>query len=703
MPMARIAAVAVVSALAVTAPGRRCAFAQSVDIGSFDIGSGEAAGPQTMTGAGDTGTVRAGGSVGTAGGDAVWMLNSGQRLTNDGSIRTSGDDAFSVNAQGDGAVIVNGGSILATGDGSYGILAAGSGARIENGGTIAAYGIADGGIIGSGNGLTVSNRGRIEAEGEAAAGIAWEGDGLRVGNSGSIAVSGLAAIGIGAGGDDVVVDNAGRVDVWGDESVGIGSAFGEAFIGNRGSVAVTGASAIGIMALGDRAAVDNAGSVEAYGDLAVGVGVASGSAVVANSGSIMAAGAGNVALSTLGDGTTVTNSGRIVSDGGLALYFGGSGATLNLLAGTAIQGPIVFSGGGDTVAFGPGLSAVMTFSGAGLPGTIRTGGRPFVTAGDTVAVADPTGFASAGAVIADLTGSVAGAVEARLSGPRGGPGAAPAAPRYWISPFASGRSQGGSGPASGFDDALGGVVAGMDAGAGDGFVAGVFMGAAGGNTQVDRGAQDIIHRSVFGGGYLGYDGGARFADLSLAIGALEESSRRRVADNLVPGGVGTARADFDGAFVSPSLTLGARMPHGADTLVPSLRLRYAGLFLDDYAETGSAGALAVAGRDVNVFEARGQLALAMAPVTTDAGVWQTTWRAGLDGVAQGGGDVSATLLGQDIAFDPGDGKAALRGFVGAGFILSAGNGMRFDGDVETAYGSDAAFIARAQASLDVAF
>lgn len=700
MPKSRVSTVAVVSVLAATAFGPHPVLAQS-----FDVGAGQVAGPQTMTGAGDTGTVRAGGSIDTTSGDAVQMFNSGQNFTNDGSVATSGNSSADVNSQGDDAVIVNNGSIFATGDGSAGILAAGAGAWIENSGTIAASGIASFGIIGSGNDLTVFNSGAIQADGEAADGIIWEGDGLRVDNSGSVVVSGLASVGIGAGGTDVVIDNSGLVDVSGDESAGIESGFGSAVINNSGSIAVNGYSIIGILALGDSAVVDNSGSIQASGDLAVGIGVASASASITNSGSIVTDGIDNVALSTLGDGVIVTNSGRIISDQGLALYFGGSDATLNLLAGTAIQGPIVFSGGGNTATFGPGISAAMTFSGTGVPETVLTGGRPFVIKGDTVAVADITGFASAGAVVEDLTGSVADAVGQRLSDLRGSGtySTSAAGSHAWLSTFGTGRSQRAAGAASGFSDSLGGVIVGFETNATEDIVAGAFVGAAGGKTEIDHDAQDITHRSVFGGGYLGYDSGARFADFSLTLGTLDESSRRRVANNLVLGGIEMARADFDGTFVSPSLTLGTRMPYGTSMLEPSVRLRYAGLFLGDYAETGSAGGLAVAGRDVHVFEARGQLALALAPITTSAGIWQTTWRAGVDGFAQSAGDISATLLGQDIAFDAGARKTALRGFVGTDLSLSAKNGMTFGADVETAYGSDNAFIARAGAHLAIAF
>jgi hypothetical protein len=622
--------VALTSVLAAAAFGRHPAFAQS-----FDIPSGQTAGPQTMNGAGDTGTVQPGATIEEVDGDAVRMLNDGQHLANDGGIGafncTTGAACGAVNSQGNNAVVVNNGQFLATGLSAAGFIADGSNVYVENNGAIDAFASTAGfGIAGSADNLTVVNKGSVEAEGLFASGILWGGvSGLQVRNSGRIVATGDSVLVIGAFGNNVVIDNSGLVDARGNTS-------------------------------------------------ATGIGV-------------------------LGDGAILTNSGRIFSNQGPALYFGGSGATLNLLGGTAIQGGIVFSGTGNTATFGRGLSAAMTFG--GVPATIRTGGRPYVISGSTVAVADITGFASAGAVIEDLTGGIAGAIDARSSNLRAGGGVAttPAGPRAWLAPFGTDRTQDAWGAADGFTNALGGVIAGMETHIEGNILVGAFVGVAGGQTDVDHSAQNITHRSVFAGGYLGHDDGARFADFSFTVGTLDESSRRRVANNTVLGGVEMARADYDGTFVSPSLTLGAHLPYGTGTLSPSLRLRYAGLFFDSYAETGSAGDMAVAARDIHVFNARGQLAFAPAPLATSAGIWQTTWRAGLDGVAQSAGGVSATLLGQDVSFDASDREAALRGFVGANLTLATRNGMVFGGDIEAAYGTDAAFIARAGARLDIAF
>jgi hypothetical protein len=663
------------SIFAVVSLGSGAAFSQN-----FVIGNGVTAGQQTMTGAGDTGVVDANGAIETsgAGTDGVRMLNSGQRLTNHGLIAILGGGAANVHSQGSDVIILNNGAILAIGDGSIGILSEGGNAHIVNNGSIEALGIATygiisdapgghvdnhgfigvsgtaaAGIIGDGPDLTVENSGSIEAYGTAAAGIIWQNNGLRLDNSGSITVSGLASVGIGANGSDIAISNSGTVNVFGTAATGIGTLFGNATITNTGSVIVEGVGGVGVAAQG-----------------------------------------GN---------SVVTNSGRVFSDQSVAIYFGAPDATLNLLGGTAIQGPIVFSGGGNTVTFGSALSAVMSFSGSGLPQAILTGGRPFVTSGDSVAVVDITGFASSGPLIEDLVDGIAGAVEARMPAQGNDMLAPQKGPDAWISTFGGIRSQGGTGASAGFSEALGGVVAGAERRSGDGFLGGVLLGGATGSTEVDDDAQEIVHHGVFAGGYLGYDTGAHFAEAAFVAGVLQERSRRRVANNLVLEGVETARADFNGVFLSPSVTLGMRLPVSAGTLIPSVRLRYVGLFVDGYAETGSDGGLAVSRREVNVFEARGQLALALAPGSARSQAWQTTLRAGIDAIAQNSGDLSATLLGQEISFSAGGKKAVLRGFAGADVTAEVGAGMTLNAGFEAGYGSDNAFTVRALARLSKAF
>lgn len=698
---------------------------------SFAIGNGQDVGQQTMNNAGDTGTVASGGIIQTfnPSENAVQMLlGSGQSLTNSGDIGTFGggaigDVVFTVYSTGANASIINNGLMVGSGDNAYTVYSTGAGATIINNGSIFAGGDdalvgGSAGVVSEGDNADIINKGTVIATGPSAMfGIIANGPGGHVDNQGFIGVaSGTASVGILGGRSDLTISNSGTIEVYGNNSWGIFWSPDPTVVPleiptglrvtNSGVIAVSGAASVGINAIGNDIVIVNTGAVYASGDGSGGIGTQFGSAAITNSGSVIVSGADTVSIAANGLNSVITNSGTVFNDfneNSTAILFGASNGTLNLLAGTAIQGPITFLGSGNTVSFGPALNAVMTFSGTGVPQTILTGGRPFVVNGNQVAVVDVTGFASAGSLVVDLADAVTGVVETRLTtphddvlGPRSGPDA-------WLSTFGGIRTQDGSGAAAGFNQVLGGIVVGAERRSGDGFLGGVFVGAATGTTDVDDNAQEITHRSVFAGGYLGYDLGQRFANLSFVAGTLDERSSRSVANNLVLGGLETARADFNGTFVSPALTLGTRLPVSMGTLMPSVRLRYAGLFVGDYTETGSDADLSVARRDVHLFEVRGQLALAMPQVTTPTQAWQTTLRAGIEGIAQSSGDVSATLLGQDISFASGAEKTAVRGFAGADVAAAIGRGMMLDSGFEVGYGSDNAFTARGQIRLSKAF
>ena len=669
------------AAVAAMSFGVSAAFSQS-----FTIGNGQTAGQQAMNNAGDTGTVATGGTIQTfnAGENGVQMLGSSQRLTNSGRIGTFGGNAWDVNSQGDDATIINNGLFLAVGDASIGIVSAGNNANILNNGSIEAVGSnATFGIISDGSGANVDNRGFIGVFGHGSVAIIGDKSDLTVSNSGAIEAEGFGASGI----------------LWGS----VGPLNNGLRLTNSGSITVSGDASTAIGAGGNDIAIINTGDVYASGVASTGILTLFGNATITNSGSVIVSGANSVSIAATGPSSVITNSGRVFSDQSAAIFFGSSDATLNLLGGTAIQGPIVFSGSGNTVSFGPALNAVMTFSGSGLPQTILTGGRPFVTSGSTVAVVDITGFASSAPLLEDLVGGIGSVAEARMSAPQANMLAPRNGPDAWLATFGGIRSQAGSGPYGGFSQALGGLVAGAERRSGDGFLGGVFLGGAAGQTEVDDGAQEIIHHGVFVGAYLGYDGGVDFAEAAFVAGALEAQSRRLVANNLVLGGVETARADFNSIFLSPSITLGTRLPVAAGTLIPTLRLRYSGLFVGDYAESGSDGDLQVSRRDVNVFEARGQLALALPPVSSQSQTWQTTLRAGIDAIAQNSADVSAVLVGQDISFAAGGKKTVLRGFAGVDLVADVGVGTTFTAGFEAGYGSDKAFTVRGQARLSKAF
>ncbi len=705
-----------ISLFAATALASWPAFSQS-----FTIQPGQTEGQKVMGNAGDTGTVKAGGKISTSGSNehGVAMLDDRQRLTNDGTIETFGDLSAGAFFIGDGATIVNNGLIRSTGVNAFGILGPGtSDAVILNNGGIEATGF---GILVDGPRAQVRNSGsgNLAISGVNGVGIFLLGEDSSVANDGLIRILNNGSTGIVAAGNGSQVRNKGTIDTSGFGTAGIIAHATGVTVSNDGLIRTNGLASFGVVANGDHVSISNNGAIVSSGDVSGGIVAGGNDAKIANSGSIITRGANSMGVVIGGHNAVVINSGTILNDGYAAIAVGGNNARLNLLAGTAIQGDIVFGGSDHTVAFGSGLNAMMTFSGI-LPDVVMAGNRPFVVSGDKVAVLDTAGFSSAHAVVADLTGNIAGAVEDRLAVARGEgfrgvfgvtgdlPFDADALPEkmgpvFWATALGGYRSQDGSDDEAGFRNSLGGVMFGLEGEVSDHWRGGGFIGGAGGSARVDGSIHDIDHSSFFGGGYLGYASLLNFADLSLSVGSMRQNSDRRIANNTVLGGIETAHAKFDGVYVSPSVAVGTRMEVGGTVVVPSLRLRYAGLFLDGYEERGAEDALRVDSRNVHVFEARGQVAVPLTPWATESGVLATRLRAGIDGIAQSRGRVSATLLGEDIVFTPGGDRGAIRGFAGADFTFVNAPGMQINGTVEAGYGSDQAFIAVARAGLSIAF
>ena len=408
---------------------------------------------------------------------------------------------------------------------------------------------------------------------------------------------------------------------------------------------------------------------------------------IRNRGKVMGGVTGILASSEAG--ISVTNSGTIAAANGTAIRFDGdSSDTLTLLPGSNIQGTIDLGGGDDTLIVGNGLSIASTFTGG--PEVIHAQGAPLAVSGNLVAVADPTVFALEDEVAADLTGAITNAIHDRLQDRGGlsiGPsiaatvppatpmrlgmrtGAVAAAPndagnRGWGTLFGSVRNQEGDAPSVGAEYRLGGVIAGLDGGLPGGL--GAFLGASTGEVAIDFGSQAVDIDSVFGGLYARYHSGRWILDFALTAGATEHDSERRIANNLAPGGIETAKATFNGAFVAPEIAVGTTLRAGDVEIVPSVRARYAGLFLDGYRETGSVGAIAVGDRDVQLLVSRAQVAFAKSTIAEGGGLLVSDLRLGIEGRTNLGDDeIGATLLGQQVTIEPGGSGEA--GAIFAGF------------------------------------
>ena len=449
---------------------------------------------------------------------------------------------------------------------------------------------------------------------------------------------------------------------------------------------------------------------------------------------------------------SITNSGVIRSTlgpSGLAINLSGRGSdTLTLLEGSVLEGRVRWDGVGDTLNYKQRKSAALTFvgtprefperilypslaSGPRVPlsvapneqparFTVNAGGRPVVRASrgneTTVVVIEPTAFALADSILFDTTSGISGAVSGQARAWRtaradhhvvaakgdkflsaGYPEPEGWSPRLWLDLFGGLRDEEGDGTLLGARHDFGGIVSGIEGGTAY-QRAGLFIGGTTGEAEVDEGSQDIDITTLFGGPYFSLQRNGYAIDGMLTVGLSEHDSKRSVNNNTVAGGRETAKADFEGVFVAPEITVSSTV----GKVRPSLTLRYAGFFRDSYAEKSLSGAgLKLDDRDIHQFAARAQLGV---PLTMDAGRFAAELRVGAEGRAQiGDADVSGSVLGQGFTFDPGGDNEVLTGFAGLELSYAVSSRFSLSGNIEGAYGTDDSTTGRANVAAKLKF
>jgi len=526
-------------------------------------------------------------------------------------------------------------------------------------------------------------------------------------NSGRIETTGLVGVGITSTGPTATITNSGVISTTGQFGVGIYSSGAAATITNRGNISTMGFSAPGIISAGPTATITNFGVVSATGEGADGINIGGADATIINTGTISATGYEAFGIYSGGASATITNSGTIISEQYDAIRFEKSNATLNLLAGSVIQAGITFIGTGNTVSFGPGLNAMLSFS--DLPETILTGDNLYAVSGASIAVLDRGGFALTDDMALTLAGDIAGVVDRGgrgqcLAGPNGQTTTGDAercAAEAWLAGFGSFGGRPDSSSLAGFGYLGGGGLAGLEFMPGGDVSGGIFVGAMAAHGMVGE-SQDTTQTGGVMGGHAGFAHDGYFADFYAALGVLQIDSQRTVADNTVIGGLSLASASYAGYFLSPAVTIGTDLETGAGILTPSLRLRYAGLMLDGYSESGAADALVIDDRAVHELELRAQLALALTPAVSEAGTLSAVLRAGAE-VFRRQADITGTLLGQTIAFTSGGEGTGYRGFAGLDLDVALSGGTSLFSKVELGLDSTGGYSASAHAGIGGAF
>ncbi|MEJ2375858.1 MAG: autotransporter outer membrane beta-barrel domain-containing protein [Pseudolabrys sp.] len=238
---------------------------------------------------------------------------------------------------------------------------------------------------------------------------------------------------------------------------------------------------------------------------------------------------------------------------------------------------------------------------------------------------------------------------------------------------------------------------------------GAFVGGGTTRSILDLNCGNDKSDLIFGGLFGRYNWDASFLNVAVQGGHIQtDVTRDHINNNLVAGGLETAKASYDGWYVSPEATYGLHYGLGSlmgasYTLTPSLSLRYLYAWLGGYTETGTTAPLTVNKQTVSDFEERGQLKLTRTQVFGPSAAMMTNIYGGVLGVQRvGSNTVDAVLLGQAIPFATPGKDDVWGGFGGAGLEVRTGQVALF-ASAEYLALSDNSSVVSGQGGIRVAF
>ncbi|MCP4129007.1 MAG: autotransporter domain-containing protein [Gammaproteobacteria bacterium] len=652
----------------------------------------------------DSLTITGSGSIKPAGGvPAVDATGDNNTVANFGSISVTDEDAIEVE---DKSIVTNTGSITAAGLGANGIVAdhyntitnsgsittSGEKAHaidvqeynyILNTGSLSTTGEDADGIHTWGN-STVINTGAISTLDQGSVGIAVEDD-SRVTNNGSISTEGSDGYGIQADGSNNTIINTGSISTKGDDGYGIFLEGNNNKATNTGIITTFGEDAEAVYFDGDNNTIFNTGIIRATGEQADGIAASGSNSTINNAGLISATGTGIIYAVSMRDNST-----------------------LNLLSGSRVIGPIDLDeadvDGNDTVnIYGGSPSAQMTLTGAD---TINFFGAGIIN-GETVTTVDATAPSALGVASANLSNSVHGTVSQRMAyKPQLQPlqvaslVSAPGMlyqerkPVAWVQAFGGQRDYEVNGSVMAYDHAHYGFNVGYEWDTEERRV-GVMAGFARSDIESEITSFDTESDNFFVGGYGHFNLGSVNLTASLIGGYSDYDNKRYVFDNI--NGLEKASADFDGYFLSPSVTFSASyMLGGGLELRPSVNLTYNVAWMDDYTESGTTSSnLSIDDRTARTLSSRLQLALAKQPNANS----EVEFRVGLATRHSDDDNTHANLAGSTFTYsNVGDDDVAT-GYAGINYRIATKENLSLVVDIEAGASADESYYA-GQLSLE---
>ena len=702
---------------------------QSLDSDAIDVETGSPGGVIDVT------------VVGNITGDAIGIdadaEDSGDiNIQVTGDIRAGSDDGIEAEVDGDGDIsITMNGDIEASEHGIRSFVAGDGNISVEASGEIAAENIDGINAEIDGNGdVTISASGTIDAEVDGIFAHVTENGNISITNAASITARNDEGIDTEIFGDgDVFIRNSGRITSREDDAIEVDvEGSGDVSIVNSAQLTAD-SDAIDIELNGDGdARVTNSGALRSLDNNGIEVDVdGAGSITIVNTGNIDAFEYGiEIEDRDNNAAAIITNSARITGREGFSIVYGGDGNdTLNLEPGSILNGSVDFGNGNDgmggtnpndidTLNFARGMNSVVNFADASgddndlasAPEVVNFEGAGVVANNGLTAVSvDTTGFAAQGTFISDLTDAVFNTIDTAspyASGSSGGQVSRNLGPfgyveqdngpYVWGSAFGGDRDVEEDGSNLGFSHRMYGFVVGAETNEFiDNSDFGVLVGYDDSHVSLDQDAGDTDITSYFGGVYLERDYGRYSLNAALLAGVTDNEATRNVDG-------GEAKGDFDGTFVSPSLSISAPINALPIPAFFSARASYVFLKLDEYSETGTAYPLTVEDRNVSLFNTRAQLNLPRLYEAANGSSTYLNWAVGVDATFDAGSDdVDAIVAATPFSFVASTEDAAA-GFLGFTLEHTSADGNRsigFSGEFQSTFGGGSSVVGELTASI----